>query len=56
MNMKERLKTLEQLSTGALGELPMIVDDMCTDDEIKQLKHNGCMVYRYSDTSFIEFI
>ena len=54
MNIKERLKALEQQNTWAVGELPMIVNDKCTDDEIKQLQRNGRMVYRTSDTSLTE--
>ena len=54
MNIKERLKALELLSTGALRKLPLIVNDKCTDEEIKQLQRNGRMVYRYSDTSLTE--
>ena len=54
MNIKERLKALEQLNTVALRELPMIVNDICTDEEIKQLQRIGRIVYRYSDTSLIE--
>ena len=52
--MKERLKALEHLSTGALGELQLIMNEKCADEEIKQLQRKGRMVYRDSDTSLIE--
>lgn len=54
MNIKQRLKALEQVQTGTLGELPMIVSDDCTDEEIKRLERNGRKPYRESDAALIE--
>lgn len=54
MNIKERLKALEQVKTDTLAELPMIVSDDCTDEKIKQLQRNGSKVYRESDSALIE--
>lgn len=54
MNIKDRLKALEQTRTGTLSELPMIVSDETTDEAIKQLQRNGRKVYRESDPELIE--
>lgn len=54
MNIKDRLKALEQTRTGTLSELPLIVSDETTDKAIEQLKQNGRKVYRESDPELIE--
>lgn len=54
MNIKQRLIALEQVKTYTLAELPMIVSDDSTDEEIKQLQRNGRKVYRESDPALIE--
>ncbi|WP_334108282.1 hypothetical protein [Methylobacillus sp.] len=52
--IKERLKALEQTRTGTLSELPFIVSDTCTDEELKQLQRNGRKVFRESDPELME--
>jgi hypothetical protein len=54
MNIKQRLIALEQVKTDTLAELPMIVSDTFTDEEIKQFQRNGRKVYRESDPALIE--
>ena len=54
MSIKESINALEQQSTGALGELSLIVNDMCTDNEINRLQRNVRVVHRTNDTSLKE--
>jgi hypothetical protein len=57
MNLKNRLTALEQVKNDTLIELPMIVSDNVTDEEILLFQHNGRMVFRENDVAlFNEFI
>jgi hypothetical protein len=57
MNLKSRLTALEQVKNNTLAELPMIVSDNVTDEEITLLQRNGCMVFRKNDAAlYNEFI
>lgn len=51
--IEQRLKALE-LRTDTLSELPMIIDDTCTDAELERLKRTGRKAYRSSDENLIE--
>ena len=53
-NYEQRLKALENIHDNALGELPMIVNDNCTDEEIKRLQCNGRKVYRQNDNALMD--
>ncbi len=52
-NYDQRLKALEQQAEPH-RELPMIVNDKCSDEEIKRLQRNGRKVYRESDPELME--
>ena len=57
MNLKNRLTALEQVKNDTLIELPMIVSDNVTDEEILLFQGNGRMVFRENDVAlFKEFI
>jgi predicted molibdopterin-dependent oxidoreductase YjgC len=57
MNLKNRLTALEQVKNDTLIELPMIVSDNVTDEEILLFQDNGRMVFRENDVAlFNEFI
>lgn len=51
--IEQRLTALEQ-RTDPLSELPMIIDDTCTDTELERLQSTGRKVYRASDENLIE--
>jgi hypothetical protein len=57
MNLKNRLTALERVHNDTLIELPMIVSDNVTDEEILLFQGNGRMVFRENDVAlFNEFI
>jgi hypothetical protein len=57
MNLKSRLTALEQVKNDTLTELPMIVSNNVTDEEILLFQGNGRMVLRENDVAlFNEFI
>jgi len=52
----QRLEALEQ-SNNPLGQLPFVVLDTCSDEELERLQCNGRKVFRFSDPKlFDEFI
>ena len=51
--LNDRFIALEKL-TDTQCELPMSVNDMLEEEEIKGLQRNGRMVYRTSATSLTE--
>lgn len=54
--IEQRLKALEQRNSPS-GQLPFVVMDSCSDEEIERLQCNGCKVFRMSDPKlFDEFI
>jgi len=52
----QRLEALEQCNNPS-GQLPFVVLDACSDEELERLQRNGGKVFRFSDPKlFDEFI
>jgi len=52
----QRLEALEQCNNPS-GQLPFVVLDTCSDEELERLQRNGRKVFRFSDPKlFDEFI
>jgi len=56
VRIEQRLKALEQCNTQS-GQLPFVVLDTCSDEELERLQRNEGKVFRFSDPKlFDEFI
>lgn len=52
-SLDARLLVLEQ-RTDRTGELPAVVPDDCTDEEIARARRTGRKVFRESDPAFVD--